>query len=188
MQALSNDGGNIEWKFIPPRSPHFGGISEANIKSVKRHLTKVIGGSLLTYEELYTVLTQIEAVANSRPLSPLSNDPHDLNPITPSHFLIGRALTTAPDTNYLLTPDNRLSAFQHVQKLVQHFWKCWKSEYVSQLQLRAKWRKESDQKLTIGQLVLLVDRNDPPLLWKLARISRLWSGLDDKVWKKNWRI
>jgi len=77
---LANDG--VTWKFNPPSAPHFGGKWEAGVKSVQFHLRWVIGDSLLTYEELTTLL-QIEAILNSRPLTPLSNDPSDLSALTP---------------------------------------------------------------------------------------------------------
>lgn len=64
--SLAKD--NVTWHFIPPSSPHFGGLWEAGVKSVKFHLRRVIGATILTFEEMYTVLTQIEAVLNSRPL------------------------------------------------------------------------------------------------------------------------
>ncbi|XP_076382761.1 uncharacterized protein LOC143260621 [Megalopta genalis] len=92
--ALSQE--SIEWRLIPPHSPHFGGLWEGAVKSAKYHLTRVIGDQRLTFEELYTLLTQIESCLNSRPLSPLSSDPTDLNPLTPGHFLIGTAITTLP--------------------------------------------------------------------------------------------
>ncbi|XP_074041816.1 uncharacterized protein [Leptinotarsa decemlineata] len=71
------------WHFIPPRSPHFGGLWESSIKSVKNHIKKVIGDTLLTFEEYATILSQIELCINSRPITSLSNDPSDLNPLIP---------------------------------------------------------------------------------------------------------
>ncbi|XP_065094942.1 uncharacterized protein LOC135715938 [Ochlerotatus camptorhynchus] len=68
-------GKGIEWSFILPRSPHFGGIWETGVKQVKHHLTRIVCHRKLIYEELYTTLTQIEAVLNSRPLAPCSDDP-----------------------------------------------------------------------------------------------------------------
>ncbi|KAJ8881067.1 hypothetical protein PR048_017540 [Dryococelus australis] len=84
---------NIEWHFAPHRSPHFGGLREAVVKSLKYHLWRVVGASLLMYEEMYMYLTQIEACLNSHTLTLLSSDPNDLTSLTPCHFLIGDALS-----------------------------------------------------------------------------------------------
>ncbi|XP_045535769.1 uncharacterized protein LOC123721327 [Papilio machaon] len=90
---LANNG--TEWHFIPPHSPNFGGLWEAGIKSTKHHLRRVIGDSTLTFEELSTVLSQIEACLNSRPLSQNSANSTDPNPLTPGHFLVGQPLVIA---------------------------------------------------------------------------------------------
>ncbi|XP_036329795.1 uncharacterized protein LOC118741928 [Rhagoletis pomonella] len=92
---------NVSWHFIPPGSPNFGGIWEAGIKSMKHHLHRVIGESMLTFEEFYTILKQIEAVLNSRPISALSDDPSDLTALTPGHFLVGGPLAATPEPNLL---------------------------------------------------------------------------------------
>ncbi|RLU23334.1 hypothetical protein DMN91_003538 [Ooceraea biroi] len=77
-----------EWRFNPPAAPHFGGKWEAAVKSVKFHLRRLIGDTSLTYEEFNIVLIQIEAILNSQPLCPLSDDPADLEALTPAHFLV----------------------------------------------------------------------------------------------------
>ncbi|XP_018368315.1 PREDICTED: uncharacterized protein LOC108764526 [Trachymyrmex cornetzi] len=87
----------ISWHFIPAYSPHMGGLWEAAIKSAKTHMHKVIGPTTLTFEELYTVLTQIEACMNSRPLTVMSQDINDLNVLTSGHFIIGEPLTAIPE-------------------------------------------------------------------------------------------
>ncbi|XP_026467848.1 uncharacterized protein LOC113371436 [Ctenocephalides felis] len=134
MKSLSDDG--INWHFIPAKSPHFGGIWEVGIKSCKSHLKRILGNACLTFEDFYTILTQIEAILNSMPISPLSSDPNDLNPLTPGHFLIGKSSTSIPDPNVLDIPENRLGRYQHLQRLAQHFWKRWHKEYISGLQSR----------------------------------------------------
>lgn len=87
----------ISWHFIPPASPHFGGIWEAGVKSVKYHLKRVCGDRALTFEEWSTVLTEIEGILNSRPLCPLNSDPEDLTAITPNHFINGDVCRGIPE-------------------------------------------------------------------------------------------
>ncbi|XP_029157331.1 uncharacterized protein LOC114929816 [Nylanderia fulva] len=90
-RAAAKEG--IRWHFNPPAAPHFGGLWEAAVKSAKYHLRRVIGETTLTFEELSTLLTQIEACLNSRPLQALSDDPDDVSALTPGHFLIGAPLS-----------------------------------------------------------------------------------------------
>ncbi|GFV89526.1 uncharacterized protein TNCV_4153411 [Trichonephila clavipes] len=97
IQLFSAEEG-IEWNFIPPASPHFGGLWEANIKSMKRILLRVAKSAIMNFEELTTLMAQIEAVLNLRPLSPLSSDPNDLSPLTPGHFLTNCAISSFPES------------------------------------------------------------------------------------------
>lgn len=64
---------STNWHWIPPHSPNFGGLWEAGVKSTKHHLRRVIGNSTLTFEEMATVLAQIEACLNSRPMSRINS-------------------------------------------------------------------------------------------------------------------
>ncbi|XP_023312588.1 uncharacterized protein LOC111692719 [Anoplophora glabripennis] len=169
---------NIDWKFIPPHSPHFGGLWEAGVKSSKHHLRRVLGKTSLTFEELYTLIVQVEAVLNSRPLFPMSNDPNDLHPITPAHFLISRPCTTLPEPDLREVPVNRLSRFQLISKLRRDFWVRWQKEYLSELQQRTRWKKNCGS-LRCGSLVLIKDDNLPPQKWKLGRIVTLHPGSDN---------
>lgn len=116
---LTKDG--TQWMFNPPGAPHFGGKWEAGVKSVKFHLKRVIGDTWLTYEEMSTLLTQIEAVLNSRPLSPLSDDPNDFNALTPGHFLIGNALSTIPEPSLENVRSSHLSRWQLNRQMLENF-------------------------------------------------------------------
>lgn len=110
IEQLAAD--NIQWKLNPPSAPHFGGIWEAAVKSLKHHLQRVLGDTTLTFEEMSTLLTQIEACMNSRPLQALSDDPEDLAALTPGHFLVGTALTVVPEPSLLDHSPNRLTRWQ----------------------------------------------------------------------------
>lgn len=152
----------IEWNFIPPYSPHLGGLWEAGVKSCKYHLKRAMGNTLYTFEELSTLLTQIEACLNSRPLSPLSADPSDLQPLTPGHFLVGGPLTCLPEIDLSDVNLNRLDRWQMIQRAVQDFWKRWAAKYVVNLQSRTKW-KITQGNLKINDLVLLKEDNLPSI-------------------------
>jgi len=86
---------------------------------MKLHLRRVVGNAKLTVEELYTLLCQVEAVLNSRPMCPLSNNPGKPQVLTPGHFFIGTSLLALPDHNLVDLASNRLSRWLHVQQMVQ---------------------------------------------------------------------
>ena len=169
----------MEWSMIPPRAPNFGGLWEAAVKSTKLHLKKVVGRIILTYEEFTTLLCQIESVLNSRPLSPMSSDANDLEPLTPGHFLIGSALTSLPEIP-TTKPLNAVKRFELVKTLTQHFWNRWQKEYLNNLQAVSKWKKENQQP-KVGDLVFLAEDSTPALHWPLARIVELYDGNDNVV-------
>ena len=102
-----NEG--TQWIFNPPAAPYKGGKWEAVVKSIKFHLRRTIGDILLTFEASVTLLTQIEGLLNSRPLQPLSEDPEDVNALTPVHFIIGKALNSVPEPSLLNHNEARLS-------------------------------------------------------------------------------
>ncbi|GFW03848.1 uncharacterized protein TNCV_2049641 [Trichonephila clavipes] len=121
IQLFSAEEG-IEWNFIPPASPHFGGFWEANIKSMERILLRVAKSAIMNFEELTTLMAQIEAVLNSRPLSPLSSDPNDLNPLTPGHFLTNCAISSFPEPYTASDSLSYHSRWKLIQSLRDKFW------------------------------------------------------------------
>ena len=108
---------NIDWHFAPPRAPHFGGLWEAAVKCFKVHLYRTLGKILLTYEQFNTCIIEIESILNSRPLTPISDDPNDLSTLTPAHFLIGRDLTSIIEQDTTTVPINKLSNWQQLQQI-----------------------------------------------------------------------
>ena len=171
----------IEWKFIPEHSPHFGGIWEAAVKSFKKHLRRVIGEVKLTFEEMYTVLTQIEACLNSRPLVPVNNPDDDgIEVLTPGHFLIGQPLMALPDPAMSYQSVSLLRRWHLWQTLVRHFWKRWSLEYLSTLQKFSKWVHPS-RNLSVGHVVVLIEDGTVPTQWPLARVTKTYPGEDGIV-------
>lgn len=167
----------VDWRFNTPAAPHQGGLWESNIKSVKMHLDRVIGEQRLTYEELNSVLVQIEAVLNSRPLCRLHNDASAPEALTPAHFLTLRPIGNLPMEDVSDINIGRLDRFQLIGRMVQDFWKRWRVEYLTTLQNRAKWSEESPN-ITVGAVVLLKTDNVPPLSWPLAVVSEVHAGRD----------
>nr|CAH7719124.1 unnamed protein product [Callosobruchus chinensis] len=175
-ESLSNDG--ITWHFIPPRAPHFAGVCESGVKSIKYHIKRVLNDTKLTYEEFLTILTQVEACVNSRPLYPMSPEPDDPMPLTPAHFLIGEPLTSVPTPDYTQIKDNLLSRHKLTQKLTQNIWRRWSKEYVSELQVRSKWKRNHPSLLQPGVIVVIKEDNLPPNKWSLGKVLELHPGRD----------
>uniref|UniRef100_A0A2S2N7B6 Integrase catalytic domain-containing protein n=1 Tax=Schizaphis graminum TaxID=13262 RepID=A0A2S2N7B6_SCHGA len=170
----------VTWHFNPPSAPHFGGIWEAAVKSAKVHLFKLSNKVLLTFEETTTLLCRIEAILNSRPLTPLANDPSDYAALTPGHFLVGGPILLPPEPDSTSIPQNRLHRFALVRAQMQWFWKRWSQEYLPQIQKRNKWLKPQ-RNLVVGDLVIVKEENLPPLHWKLGRVLTVHPGNDDVV-------
>ncbi|GFW09974.1 integrase catalytic domain-containing protein [Trichonephila clavipes] len=168
----------IQWKFIPPRSPNFGGLWEAGVKSFKHHLYRTLVNSKITFEEFETIIIQIEGILNSRPLVPLSDNINEYEVLTPGHFIIGRPISAIPEPAILDISDNRLSRWQYTTKCVQTIWKRWKNDYLNHLQQRNKWQFEKNN-VTVGCLVLLKENDLPPCKWTMARILEVIYGTDE---------
>jgi hypothetical protein len=113
----------VRWHFVPPDSPYFGDLWEAGIKFMKHHMRRVIGSACISYEEMSTILTLIEACLKSRPLYQIPSDPKDPQALIPGHFLIGGPLMALPDADNSCVPMNKLSPWQFIQRCTQHLWK-----------------------------------------------------------------
>lgn len=161
-----------------------GGLWEAAVKSTKTLLHRITNGRVLTYEELNTVLHQVEATLNSRPLSAMSADPNDFKTLTAGHFLTMEPLvpipsiptTTSSRHNLTVTPRNRWALIQQIQN---HFWNRWHREYLHTLQERPKWNRAT-LNIRLGALVILREPT-PPLTWKTARVIEIFPGPDGVV-------
>ncbi|KYQ53529.1 hypothetical protein ALC60_00055, partial [Trachymyrmex zeteki] len=124
---------------------------------------------------------QIEALLNSRPLTPISSDPLDPQALTPGHFIIGEALNTIPEHDLSELPVNRLTRYQLITQIRQNFWSRWSQEYISQLQQRFKWKRSEISNIKRGTMVLVKNESTPPMIWPLGRIAEIHAGKDGMV-------
>lgn len=179
IRACNEKG--IEFKFIPPRTPHFGGLWEGAVKSAKNLLLgSVPDPSTLTYEELETVVIEIEAILNSRPITPISSNAADLTALTPGHFLIGEPLTAQVDSRATDPSRSLATRWRLVSEIKHTFWERWSTEYLHQLQEKHKWKITSPN-IKEGELVIIKEDNAPVMKWPLGRITQVHKGIDGKV-------
>ena len=171
---------HISWKFIPEHAPHFGGLWEAAVKSMKRHVKRIISDVKLTFEEFTTLLNQVEACMNSRPLGPLPDAGDGLEPLTPGHFLIGKPLESLPDPADSYRSLSLLRRWHLCQSLLRHFWARWSSEYLITLNRFTKWKCPS-RNLAVGDIVVLREDGLVPCKWQLARVVQIHAGNDGIV-------
>ena len=170
----------IDWKFIPPNVPHFGGVHESIVKCAKRALYKILGNADIRDEELDTAVTSVEALINSRPLTYQSSNGRDNAVLTPNHFLIGQVggnfVPETADSN----PHDIKRRCRRIQELVRHFWGHWMKEYLPTLGYRSKWRQEK-RDLREDDIVVIIDKDTPRGQWPVGRITKVYKGSDGHV-------
>jgi hypothetical protein len=171
---------NIQWTFNPPAAPHMGGAWERLVRSSKEIMNGLVKDQVLTDPQLYTLLTEVEMIINSRPLTHLSEDITDYEPLTPNHILLGfhRNWTSIADTSDLDLSSRR--KWKQVQALRSLFWSRWIAEYLPSLNKR-QGALEKRTNLEVGQLVLIQDDDMKRSKWPLARITKTMPGADGVV-------
>lgn len=171
----------IKFHFIPSYSPNHGGLWEAAVKSAKFHLKRISTCKVFTYEQFNTIMIEIESILNSRPLlAKSSQDLSDFSALTPGHFIIGSPLAAIPQPILTDYPVNRLRFWRCCEQVRQHFWRAWSKDYLSSLNERTKWRKVLPN-LKVGDVVLLLNPNAPPLHWPLGKVTKVVCGKDGHV-------
>lgn len=144
---------------------------------MKFHLSRIIGDAKLTYEEFATVIIRIEAVLNSRPISPISDNANDFTALTPGHFLTGNALLARPQPP---ADGNPVKRHQMMERMVQHFWQRFRQEMLPAMQIRTKWN-DKQCNLKLNDLVVVKDDRFPVNHWPLGRIVKLHAGDDGLI-------
>lgn len=164
MNELTSNGTLIIW--------------EAGVKSVKHQLRRVLG-LFLHSRNSDTILIQIEAILNSRPITPISDHINDLQALTMGNFLIVKPMNTVSDP-CLPGKVSPLRRWHLLQQVTHHFWNRWNMEYFTKLQQRYNWMKPSEN-ISIGALVLIKDETTPPTKRPIGRIIDTHPGGDGLV-------
>jgi len=182
----------VKWCFNLAKAPWWGGIFERLVRSTKRCLRKVIGQAKLSYDELLTAVTEIESIINSRPLSYVT--PDDLEePLTPSHLLMGRRVLSLPDDlsyqrdiqdgEFEVGPVELSRRVRHLNNALNLFWKRWRREYLIELREAHRFGKTGSKKaqISVNDLVVVHDENQPRGFWRLAKVENVIVGIDGEV-------
>lgn len=170
----------VDWKFITPTAAHQGGLWESAVRIMKHSLIREMKQQVLTFPGLMTLACQIEACMNSRPVARISDDPTDMNAITPGHFLIGEPLVQPFHKRVDNVPDNRLTDHTRIQKMTQKFWNQFTKDVFHDMQQRQKWN-QTQQSIQLNDLVLIKNESFPPTLWQMGRVVELHPGNDSLI-------
>ena len=179
---LVNKG--VDWKFITERASWMGGTWERLVQTVKRSIKKVIGHSSLNFEELDTLVTEVEAVVNERRLTYVYDDLEGVAyPLTPAQLIYGRNLATFNDKHFEICSTNEMLTrhAKYHKQLLRQFTSRWKTEYLQGLQEIKRNERQNQPDFNVGDFVILKDFNTPRQFWKLAKIEEFIESSDGVV-------
>ena len=175
----------VEWRFNLERAPWWGGFFERMVASVKDCLRKTLGNARLTYEELLTVLVEVECTLNARPLTYEYNEVDD-EVLTPSHLIYGRRIKSLPDE--IIEPDDVVSEahcserFKYLSTRLNHFWNRWRNEYLANLREFHRCKAQSKNRTAeVGDLVLVLEEEKKRGEWRVGVVENLVRGSDNVV-------
>jgi hypothetical protein len=149
-------------------------------KAAKRAIYAILGKADINDEELITAFVGSEDLINSRPITYQTANPEDNMPLTPNHFLQGRAGGMFAPSSVDTENFSAQMRWRRVQELIRHFWERWMKEWIPSLSHRKKWFT-AQRNLDVGDLVLLIETDTPRGQWSLGRIIKAYKGTDDKV-------
>lgn len=176
IQLLDNDKierallpKGIKWVFNSPAASHQGGIWERQIRTVRRILNSLLKEQAVNDDCIQTIMCEVESIINGRPLTSISDDVNDLEPLTPNHLLLLKSQPSMPPG--IFSKDNTYTRkrWKQVQYLADLFWTRWTREYLPLLQERQKWSRPR-RNFEAGDVVLLVDSSSPRNSWLMGRV------------------
>lgn len=182
----------IEWRFIPKRAPWYGGFWERLVGLTKDALMKMVGRTRLSLGELRTIVAEIEAILNDRPLTQVGSSIDEADSLTPSLLMYGKRLTTLPylpdgatmdDPDYDADPTpSDLSRRQALRRQVMTtFQKIWQHNYLVALrEFHQATKGKHTEIIKVGDVVQ-VHHEGPRVEWKLAIVEGLIRSKDGQV-------
>lgn len=185
---LSEEG--CTWIFNPPHSSHMSGVWERMIGVSRRILDSMLSQiqpSHLTHEVLSTLMAEVSAIINARPLTTISTDANAPSLLTPTMILTQKVCSPHPPPGCFVDADLHRQQWRRVQHLANTFWERWRSEYLSTLQSRSKWQK-SHPNIKEGDLVLLRDTQVKRNQWPMALVTKAFPASDGKVRKLELKV
>lgn len=170
----------IEWIFNCPANPEAGGAWERLVQATKRVLRIILKSTTPRVETLRSFVIEAANIINSRPLTHVPVHPDDPEPITPNHFLMGRAnSTTAPAATDMKQLSQR-KQWLVCRELRNQFWSRWIREYLPELTRRSKYY-EDVKPIQEGDLVLVCDVNESRGQWTRGIVEHAVRGTDGRV-------
>ncbi|TWW59875.1 hypothetical protein D4764_06G0014050 [Takifugu flavidus] len=159
----------VKWTFNPPAGAHHGGIWERIIRMVKRVLSSITNQQSLDDQGLVTVMCEVESILNSRPLTTVSSDPNDLEPLTPNHLLQLKVQSLLPPGIFKQEDVYARRRWRQIQYIADLFWTRWIQEYVPLMQERSKWSRIRPN-FSVGDVVVIADAAAPRGSWVLGKV------------------
>ena len=180
----------VQWRFNLERASWWGGVFERLIQSTKRCLKKVIGQAKLNYDELQTLVIEVEGVLNSKPLTYVYVDIKQA--LAPGHLLSGRKIVSLPDISEFNSEEiEEISSHELLTKrslylsaLMKHFWKRWLREYLVDLREHHRIQTASKsglKQIKTGGIVTVYDEGLKKGFWRLGKVESLIAGRDNVI-------
>ena len=169
--------------FNPPSASHFGGVFERQIRTIRKVLTGLLleQDSRISDECLSTLLHEVAAIVNCRPLSHINLSDASIEPLTPNHLLTQKSRVVVSPPGTFVREDLYIAKrWRRVQYLANLFWTSWRHEYLATINKRQKWNNQR-RNLQVDDIVLISDDNAPRSSWRLARNIELYPSDDGLV-------
>ena len=171
---------HVDWKFNPPAGSHFGGIWERQIRSIRKIMFALSKEQTMNDDCLQTVLCEVEAIINSRPITGIPGESDDPEALTPNHLLLLKGNVNLPPTITGNLNQYAKRRWKQARYLADLFWRRWTREYLPQLQARQKWLQPR-RNTQVGDLVLVVSETTPRNEWPLGKVVETIPGRDGLV-------